>query len=82
MIRPAKEVRAEVDAKKNDCRQKGLDRQRKDIAKKIEDNKDRGKITVLGIPPEIQKELDAAGYVVKYHRACGMGDHSSYSISW
>jgi hypothetical protein len=36
----------------------------------------------LTFPDSVVKELEANGYTVKYHNACGAGDMDSHEISW
>ena len=36
----------------------------------------------LTFPESVVKELEANGYTVKYHNACGAGDMDSHEISW
>ncbi len=81
-LRPAKEVREEIDSKRTNSRQKSIERQIADISKKIEENKPKGWVSSLTVMPEVEQALMEAGYIIDHSTAAHCGDMDSITIKW
>lgn len=81
-LRPAKEVREEINSRKEISRSKSVQKQLADIARKIEDNKHQGWVSSLTVMPEVEVILKHFGYKIDHHRAIHCGDIDSITIKW
>jgi hypothetical protein len=81
-LRPAADVRQEVTDQADQRQKDQLEHQLSELAKKIENHKEKGLIWVQSLHSEIVAILRSQGYTVTYYNAAHSGDVDSHKIEW
>lgn len=79
---PAEQLRAGVDDENDQRERQRHTRGMENIKKAIQENRRKGSVNVLSLRSSVVEQLEKEGFGVKFHRAAGMGDMDTHTVSW